>query len=152
MSFNQAPVPHTSPGTTSISRADECRLLYLCHGTDYTTAPLFPFPPFGSTALDDTSLDVHEHSLCGKDQSLNYVRMTWHCNDGTEVKQGPEVPIAVERPKPGRVLNKNSDVDVDYDDHESNDENSEMVTRNIFTWLPGQDGFPVAARAIREHE
>jgi hypothetical protein len=27
-----------------------------------------------------------------------------------------------------------------------------MVTRNVFTWFRGEDGFPVAERAIREHE
>jgi hypothetical protein len=42
--------------------------------------------------------------------------------------------------------------EVDYEEYDSEDENSEMVTRNIFTWLRGDDGFPVAERAIREHE
>jgi hypothetical protein len=32
------------------------------------------------------------------------------------------------------------------------DDCSEMVTRNIFTWLRDEDGFPVAERAIRQHE
>ncbi|RFN48956.1 immunoglobulin variable region used by the itc63b heavy chain [Fusarium flagelliforme] len=119
---------------------------------DYTTPPLFPFQSFGSTNLEDTNLDVHEHSLCGKDHSLSYVGLTWHCNDGREVMQRPEVPLVAIRQKTGPPLNKSSEVDVDYDDYDSDDHNSEMVTRNIFTWLRGQDGFPVAEREIRKHE
>lgn len=152
MSFIQAPVPCLTPGTQSISRADESRLLFLCHGINYTNTPLFPFPPFGSTALEDTNLDVHEHSSCGRDHGLKYAHLTWHCNDGTEIKQGPEAPTVATRPKNGQRSNHGSDIDVDYDDYDSEDENSEMVTRNIFTWLRGEDGFPVAERAIREHE
>ncbi|KAI1070690.1 hypothetical protein LB507_006696 [Fusarium sp. FIESC RH6] len=152
MSFIQGQVPRPTTGATSISRADECRLLFLCHGMDYTTPPLFPFPPFGSTDLDDTNLDVHEHSLCGTDHGLIYCGLTWRCEDGTEVKQGPEIPVVATRPKAGQLLNHTSEVEIDYDDYDSDDDNSEMVTRNIFTWLRGQDGFPVAERAIREHE
>ncbi|KAF4975874.1 hypothetical protein FZEAL_7397 [Fusarium zealandicum] len=152
MSFIQAPVPRLGPGTSSISRADESRLLFLCHGINYTIPPLFPFPPFGSVALDDTNLDVHEHSLCGRDHSLRYAGLTWRCNDGTEDKQGPEVPAVAIRPKSGQLSNHGSQVHVDYDGYDSEEENSEMVTRNIFTWLRGEDGFPVAEKAIRKHE
>lgn len=56
------------------------------------------------------------------------------------------------RPKTGQSLNYSTDVDVDYDNYDSDDDTSEMVTRNIFTWLREQDGFPIAERAIREHE
>ncbi|KAJ4007423.1 hypothetical protein NW766_010108 [Fusarium irregulare] len=152
MSFIQEQVPHPPAGATSISRANECRLLFLCHVMDYTIPPLFPFPPFGSTDLDDTNLEVHEHLLCGKDHSLTYAGLTWRSNDGTEIRQGSEVPVVATRPKTGQALNNTSEVEIDYDDYDSDDDTSEMVTRNIFTWLRGQDGFPVAERAIRQHE
>lgn len=152
MSFIQEQVPHPMAGATSISRADECRLLFLCHGMDYTTPPLFPFQPFGSTNLEDTNLEVHEHSLCEQDHTLSYVGLTWHCNDGKQVMQRPKVPLVAMRQKTGPPLSRSSEVDADYDDYDSDDDNSEMVTRNIFTWLRGQDGFPVAERAIRQHE
>ncbi|KAF4996030.1 hypothetical protein FDECE_12598 [Fusarium decemcellulare] len=152
MSFIQAPVSHVALGTQSISRADECRLGFLCHDINYTTPPLFPFPPFGSTALDDTNLDVHEHTLCETDHGLRYSHLTWRCKDGTEVDQGPHAPIIATRSKNGQISNHGPAVYVDYDEYDSEDENSEMVTRNIFTWLRGEDGFPVAERDIREHE
>ncbi|KAF4449072.1 immunoglobulin variable region used by the ITC63B heavy chain [Fusarium albosuccineum] len=152
MSFIQAPVPRFSPKTESISRADECRLLFLCHDLNYTTPPLFPFAPFGSTALTDTNLDVREHSLCGRDHGLRYSHLTWRCRDGTEIDQGPDIPVIAARPKNGQLSSHGSAIEVDYDGYDSEDENSEMITRNVFTWLRGEDGFPVAERAIREHE
>ncbi|KAM5367874.1 hypothetical protein ACJZ2D_009785 [Fusarium nematophilum] len=156
VSFIQVPVSILAPRIREISRADECRLLYISHGINYTTPPLFPFAPFGSTALDDTTLDVHEHALCGREHGLRYAHFTWTCNDGTEVKQGKDGGDAETiRQKNGHLSSHDDDDDglvVDYDEYDSEDENSEVVTRNIFTWLRGEDGFPVAERAIREHE
>ncbi|KAH7200189.1 hypothetical protein DER44DRAFT_888183 [Fusarium oxysporum] len=152
MSFIQMPVPQFATDTRSISRADECRLLYLCHDINYTIPPLFPFPPFGSTAIEDTNIDVHEHILCGWDHGLRFSHLTWHCSDGTKVQQGPKVPSMATRLKNGVLQGSVPEVEVDYEEYDSEDENSEMVTRNIFTWLRGDDGFPVAERAIREHE
>ncbi|UZP40672.1 hypothetical protein NXS19_008488 [Fusarium pseudograminearum] len=91
MSFIQEPVLCPVPGTMSVPRADECRLSFLCHGIEYTIPPLFPFAPFGSTALLDTNLDVREHWLCGQDHVLRYTGMTWRCNEGTEIKQEPRL-------------------------------------------------------------
>ncbi|KAH7264848.1 uncharacterized protein BKA55DRAFT_590304 [Fusarium redolens] len=137
MSFIQMPVPHFAPDTRSISRADEFRLLYLCHDLNYTIPPLFPFPPFGSTAIEDTNIDVHEHIFCGQDHSLRFSHLTWHCSDGTKVQQGPKVPTMATRLKNGGLLGSVSELEVDYEEYDSEDENSEMATRN---------------RAIREHE
>ncbi|TVY61264.1 hypothetical protein Focb16_v013816 [Fusarium oxysporum f. sp. cubense] len=152
MSFIQMPVPQFATDTRSISRADECRLLSLCHDINYTIPPLFPFPPFGSTAIEDTNIDVHEHILCGWDHGLRFSHLTWHCSDGTKVQQGPKVSSMATRLKNGVLQGSVPEVEVDYEEYDSEDENSEMVTRNIFTWLRGDDGFPVAERAIREHE
>ncbi|RMJ16003.1 hypothetical protein CDV36_004318 [Fusarium kuroshium] len=158
-SFIQAPVLLDTVNRGKISRADECRLLYLSHGIDYTTPPLFPFPPFGYTAIEDTNLDVREHALCGMHHGLEYLCFTWSCKDEKEVKQQchdgiKSVPL---RPKNGRLSGHDDHIvnnhdDLDYEDLDSEDENSEAVTRNIFTWLRGEDGFPVAERPIREHE
>ncbi|KAK7426000.1 hypothetical protein QQZ08_007448 [Neonectria magnoliae] len=142
-----------APETCKISRAGECRLLYLSHGMNYTSPPLFPFAPFGFTALDDTNLDVRKHILCGRDHGFGYACFTWACKGGNKTEQGQKDASEMKiRPKNGQILNDNSSIVVDYDDLDSEDDNSEMVTRNIFTWLRGEDGFPVAEREIREHE
>ncbi|KAF5674972.1 immunoglobulin variable region used by the ITC63B heavy chain [Fusarium heterosporum] len=153
VSFIQLPVPRLQHTTQSISRANECRLLFLCHGMSYTIPPLFPFPPFGSSALVDTNLEVHEHSLCGEAHGLRYGYFTWRCTDGLEVEQRFETTFIEPRSKNGRQSSQEPDIDVDYDDdYDSDDETSAMITRNMFTYLRGEDGFPVAERAIREHE
>ncbi|KAK7403030.1 hypothetical protein QQX98_011230 [Neonectria punicea] len=120
---------------------------------NYTIPPLFPFEPFGFTALDDTNLEVREHMLCGRDHSFGYGCFTWACKGGKKLEQVQNyAPETVIRPKTGEILNDDSSIVVDYDDFDSEDENPEMVTRNIFTWLRGEDGFPVAEKEIREHE
>ncbi|KAH7176326.1 hypothetical protein EDB81DRAFT_897615 [Dactylonectria macrodidyma] len=153
MSFVQEPVPALAPDAGKLSRADEARLLYLCHDVTYAVAPLFPFAPFGSTALFDTNLDVHEHAICGRHHCLGYAGFTWVCQGGKQMEQSRhDPPLTTIRLKHGQVTENGHGVDVDYNGIDSEDENSEMVTRNIFTWLRGQDGFPVAERAIRQHE
>ncbi|KAI5464264.1 hypothetical protein BGZ63DRAFT_481612 [Mariannaea sp. PMI_226] len=154
MSFIQAPVLVSAlEGREKISRADEARLLYLCHDIDHSIPPLFPFEPFGFTALEDTNLDVHEHALCGKDHYLGYVGFAWACQGGKMVEQGMHDPPATTiRAKYGQFIDYGVDINIDYEDIDSEDDRSEMVTLNIFTWLREQDGFPIAERAIREHE
>ncbi|KAF5000804.1 hypothetical protein FGRMN_1411 [Fusarium graminum] len=152
VSFIQLPVHRSKPETQFISRADECRLLFLCHGMSYTVPPLFPFPPFGSSALVDTNLEVREHSICGNTHGLKYGHFAWRCTDGLKIEQRSEIAFIEPRSKNGRQSSQAPSVDVDYDDCDSDDETSAMITRNIFTYLRGEDGFPIAERAIREHE
>ncbi|KAF8861685.1 hypothetical protein BDZ45DRAFT_586758 [Acephala macrosclerotiorum] len=149
MSFIQEPVSKLPAGTEEISRADECRLMYLSHDQFYTVPPLFPFAPFGSTAITDTNIDVRQHARCETSHSLEYEGLTWHCRGGKRTATTvPRIPL---RAKGGQPTDSNISVTYDSLDNED-DDCSEMVTRNIFTWLRDEDGFPVAERAIREHE
>ncbi|KAH6706238.1 hypothetical protein BKA61DRAFT_558683 [Leptodontidium sp. MPI-SDFR-AT-0119] len=149
MSFIQEPVSTLAPGTKELSRADECRLMYLSHDQYYTTPPLFPFPPFGSTAITDTNIDVRQHAQCETSHGLEYEGLTWRCRSGQRTTTTfPRIPF---RTKDGQLTNGNISITYDKLDNED-DDCSEMVTRNIFTWLRDDDGFPIAERAIREHE
>ena len=161
VSFIQETVRKPPPDATNISRADECRLLYLIHErshSDHSDPPLFPFAPFGFTAMEDTDLDVRLHAHCLALHRLGYGGFSWDCEAGRSVKQGGDNGSleASTRPKTLQGLPPAwmDSIAVDYSDLdlEENDETSEMVTRNIFTWLRGEDGFPVAERAIRQHE
>jgi hypothetical protein len=153
-SFIQEPVTKTPPDAREISRADECRLMYLSHEPDHAVPPLFPFPPFGCTAIEDTNLDVRQHTRCAGGHGLEYSCFTWDCQGGKKVEQGRNGTMAVAiRAKAGKPpVTGNNIFVVDYHDLDLEDEVSEMVTRNVFTWLRGEDGFPVAERSIREHE
>jgi hypothetical protein len=149
MSFIQQPVSTLLPGTGEILRADECRLMYLSHDQSYKVAPLFPFAPFGSTLLTDTNIDVRQHAQCGANHSLEYGGLAWRCCGGERIA-ALDLHEASLRAKSGNPECNNIVVDYDSLDNED-DDCSEMVTRNIFTWLRDEDGFPVAERAIREH-
>ncbi|TVY52889.1 hypothetical protein LCER1_G005241 [Lachnellula cervina] len=148
MSFIQEPISAIPSEAGEISRADEMRLLYLCHDQPYTGPPLFPWAPFGSTALTDTNLDVRVHAQCNTSHGLEYKTLTWRCRDGKRTTTAiPHLPY---RAKNGNPTNTN--ISVDYDKlNQEEDDNSESITRNVFVWLR-EDGFPVAERDIREHE
>lgn len=152
-SFIQEPMTKIPPDSDEISRADECRLMYLSHGANNITAPLFPFAPFGSTAMEDTTLDVRKHAQCEGVHSLGYGGFTWDCLDSGKAEEvkgdAVAIPICANIRAP---VDWDASIAVDYDGLDFDDESSEMVTRNVFTWLRGDDGFPVAERAIREHE
>ncbi|RDL37058.1 Uncharacterized protein BP5553_04491 [Venustampulla echinocandica] len=149
MSFIQEPVSTLPRGIEEISRADECRLMYLSHDQYYTVPPLFPFAPFGSTAMTDTNIDVRQHARCETSHGLEYESVTWHCRGGQRsTTTVPRIPL---RAKNGQATKGN--ISINYDNFDNEDDDcSEMVTRNIFTWLRDDDGFPVAERVIREHE
>lgn len=152
-SFIQEFIPKAPPNIREISRADECRLMYLSHEPDHAVPPLFPFAPFGSTAIEDTDLNVRRHAQCSAAHGLEYNGFTWDCQGGKKVKQGINGTLVITiRVKAGQPPSWNNSLAVDYDSLDFEEEESEMVTRNVFTWLRGEDGFPVAERAIREHE
>jgi hypothetical protein len=128
--------------------------MYLAHDADHATPPLFPMQPFGFTALEDTSLDVQLYAKCGAAHQLEYHSFTWACEDGEYVQQGiTRAHMSNYRPKHSMIQDHATrQTLVDYGELDFKDEVSEMATRNIFTWLRGEDGFPVAERAIRQHE
>lgn len=149
MSFIQEPVSIYSCEMEELSRADECRLMYLSHQQSSNVVPLFPFAPFGSTAITDTNIDVRIHAQCHLRHGLYYQSMKWRCRGEQPDTIAP--PIASWRIKKGHPSSTNVSIPYEDLDHEDDDA-SEMVTRNIFTWLRDEYGFPVAERAIREHE
>lgn len=157
-SFIQEPATKIPLDAQEISRADECRLVYLSHEADHAVPPLFPFAPFGSTAMEDTDLDVRLHARCSAAHGLEYSSFTWDCQGGNKVEQGRNETLVIPiRAKAGRfsVTGDKSyryQYAIGYNGLYLEDEVSEMVTRNVFTWLRGEDGFPVAERSIREHE
>jgi hypothetical protein len=85
--------------------------------------------------------------------------LSWDCQSGEKVEQcsQPAAPGPSLRVKSRQVSGSNgimvdhTGLDVD-DEDDDEDEVSEMVTRHVFTWLRGENGFPVAEREIREHE
>ncbi|KAK0113775.1 hypothetical protein ONS95_014025 [Cadophora gregata] len=156
MSFIQEPVAggrvEGEEEEEEISRADECRLLYMSHEQSYTVPPLFPFAPFGCIATKDTNIEVRQHVRCEARHSLEFKSLSWRCIENNTATSIPS-PTPPLRPKNGYPVPKDISIPITYERLDDEDDDcSEMVTRNIFTWLRDEDGFPVAERDIREHE
>lgn len=148
MSFIQEPAALLDSTAGDISRADECRLMYLPHHQYCTNPPLFPFAPFGSTAVKDTNIDVRQHIHCQTRHGHEYEGFFWRCRGGKQAAHLAKMPLRV---KNGQSTDHN--IVVGYKSLDKEDEEmSEMVASNIFIWLRGIDGFPTAERSIREHE
>ncbi|KAH6869664.1 hypothetical protein B0T10DRAFT_541642 [Thelonectria olida] len=145
--------------TTSISggvirRSDEARLMFLSQTEHHAQPPIVPFGPFGTTAIKDCVLEVQLHAQCQGYHGLSYVGWAWDCQNKTQKAQYPTEPLvaSMEFFAAGVDDVSGSNIPVRYDDLNRERDCSESVTRNMFLWLREVDGFPVAERAIYEHE
>jgi hypothetical protein len=162
MSFIQEPVGGTSPAKGTITRADEARLLFLSQSIDHTQPPIVPFGPFGLASIADCNLEVQEHARCRSTHRLCNSGWTWDCRDGAGAPTHQETPPLLLN---GRTLEEQKGGEkeaadgggqilppVDYSRMDRENDGSEAVTRSMFMWLRGTDGFPIAERKIRQHE
>lgn len=155
LSFIQEPVSHLPNDANSISRADECRLEYLCQGLSQERfPPIYPYPPPGATAIEDLSLDVRLHALCPGKHGLRFSRIRWTCVGGRSVIQEAENICILSGDTTNLRLSSTVEaaVEADYDRLHPEMDLSNMVTHNVFMWMRGADGFPIAERGIYHHE
>lgn len=147
-SFIQQPVLVVHNGR--VSRADECRLLFLTQTKWHTNPPLSVWPLFGCTELQDINLEVEEHIRCGS-HCLYYDSWTWSCRDKNHsVSHRPNHSIP-RLHTAQRVID--AKIPVSYHGFDPEEESaSENTTMNNFNCLRGTDGYPVAERDIRNHE
>lgn len=165
MSFMEGVMPAMKLDTAEISRADECRLRYLC--IPGVQAPVsFAFPPFGSTKIRDLDFVVRPHVTCGTPHSLEFKYFTWNTRN---VRRNPDVvKAATRRQKNGNFNHIERNIRIPEELDRLNDQCSKAVSNFAFTWLR-EDAFrktpqrnyifmedamvwPVAERAIFEHE
>ncbi|KAK3180443.1 hypothetical protein K4F52_008171 [Lecanicillium sp. MT-2017a] len=136
-----------------ILRSDEAKLMFLAQTEFHTTrplVPLVPFTPFGSTAVKDCVLDVQIHSSCSGSHGLRYAGWSWDCKDNSIRSQN----------WPPSLLGKGTRADtaaidglqIDYSKLDRDMDCSEPMTRSMFNWLRGVDGYPVNEQDIRNHE
>jgi hypothetical protein len=132
-----------------ISRADECRLLYIAH-PEHCRIPVCPWEPFGDTDLQDADIEVQEHSYCNGKHCLQYENWAWELQDGRK--------SAADRgfiPNDWLMDTNDSAFDplVSPQCRDRSDELeglSEIATRSIFGWLR-VNGFPLKEREIWRH-
>lgn len=152
-SFIQEPSADHSGGPAWISRADECRLLFLSQAEDHSRAPVCQWAPFGTTAIEQLDIEARIHrDCCG--HGLRYKGFTWVCiGDESRVEQSTLVAPANAPRHPPPLAS--SDVawtlplpeDLDH----TKEFISEVATRSIFSWLR-PDGYALDEKQIRTHE
>ncbi|KAI2634953.1 hypothetical protein GGS26DRAFT_551935 [Hypomontagnella submonticulosa] len=154
LSFIQEPVSPSHHDSKSISRADECRLMYLTQEPPRQFPPIFPYPLLGNTDIKDADLGVQLHAHCPGKHRLQFVSITWNCIGGKkDVQRTYPIPVA-SRKHVIQNLHEDEDmaIEVDYSWLDREKDHSEDVTRNLFTWMRDMDGFTIAERDIRQHE
>ncbi|KAL5362703.1 hypothetical protein BJX96DRAFT_166867 [Aspergillus floccosus] len=149
-SFIQQPALSNTPptGDASISRADECRLLYLSRTEHHSPVPICPWMPFGTTAIEDTDIEVRLHTQCKGRHVVTYMGWLWNCMNGEVVDQRCAVGVPTRRRQPVPPV---SPIPVPYEALDLEEETiSENATRSIFGWLRFE-GYPPSERDIWNH-
>lgn len=153
LSFIQEPVSSIHHDTTSISRADECRLMFLAQEPARDFPPIYPYPPLGETSIRDTDLGVQLHAHCPARHSLQFLSIAWNCVGGKKDIQTTEyVPLLSSNYTINNPQDEDEATGVDYSLLDRDRDLSEGVTRNLFSWMRDMDGFTVAEREIYRHE
>ena len=157
-SFIQDPVCNNSCNTETVSRADECRLLYLSQVRFKEDPPVYPFPPPGEIPLEDTGLDVRPHMHCSDHHQLRFVNIRWKLEDGNEeIQKLTETMSADFSPctyLDHRAIPVNKEIvrsTIDYSYLNREIDLSEIVTRSVFRWMRYHDGYPLSEQSIRRH-
>ncbi|KAK2683988.1 hypothetical protein RAB80_001934 [Fusarium oxysporum f. sp. vasinfectum] len=141
-----------SQKTTSVSRRHEFTLAFLTQGiARYRFPPIYPYPPLGSTAVEDLDLDVRLHIACQGGHGLELSNITWTCaGSKNEVQEAVALTTIIcpslksSHPTAASLI--------DYRGLDPDKDISEQVTRNVFMWMREIDGFPINEREIHKHE
>ena len=132
----------------NISRADQCRLLFLSRSEMYKRVPICQWRSFGENTAQNADLEVQTHAQC-KEHRLRYRGFTWDCGDRTTAHYA----FTGDDPAPPRQAKSHTNqAPVDFSDLDpEKDFLSENSTRNIFGWLR-VEGYATGERDIWEHE
>ncbi|KAK3310937.1 uncharacterized protein B0T15DRAFT_482102 [Chaetomium strumarium] len=153
-SFLQQPVSSPPVYRGRVSRADQCRLLFLSRTGLHDRAPVCQWRPFGTTPIDDTDVEVRLHARC-KNHVLQYQGFSWDCAEGSvEVcpitRGGTDMHTTTPlKPKP---LTSPEQIPISYGGLDRERESaSENATRQIFGWLRFEE-YAADEKGIWEHE
>ncbi|KAH7248189.1 hypothetical protein B0J15DRAFT_562299 [Fusarium solani] len=135
-----------------VSRADECRLLFLSQSGHHARVPVCQWKPFGATPFEDVDIEVRAHEGC-EDHQLQYKGILWGCEDNQFEFQSSQE--ADGQNLSDRSLTKAPDagpVRICFEQLDREREAiSENATRNIFGWLRF-DGYARHEEDIWKHE
>ncbi|KAF4460367.1 hypothetical protein FALBO_12854 [Fusarium albosuccineum] len=150
-SFIQMPVSDPSHRIEYISRADECRLLFLAQADAHPRAPFCQWAPFGVTSIDEADVEVRLHKDCNG-HTLQYKGFVWD----SDYAQGqiPVLTTAYSAPRSDVNVESNEqehDLPTPEDLSRSKEFISEVATRSIFNWLR-PDGCTSQEKELWKHD
>lgn len=155
-SFIQQPVSTNLNGTGRISRADECRLLFLAQADDHSHVPFCQWVPFGTTELQYADIEVRIHEDC-REHALQYAGFIWNCVGGESRnnESGDSSAVSFEALQHHATTTKPEHWEVKLTSPEdlkhTKEFISEVSTRSIFRWLR-PDGQPLHEKELWEHD
>ena len=135
-------------GDSELHRDDECRLLFLTGRDGYSSVPVCPWKPFGTTNLNDTEIEVQNHAYCQR-HYLRYTSWSWDLeNEMVAEDRGYNVNSVCLEP----IVSASDAVPPIVQETRKLDllSVSEMATRSIFGWLR-MTGYPSNEKSIRLH-
>lgn len=152
-SFIQQPVSKPLVTDGFVSRADECRLLFLSQSGHHARMPVCQWKPFGATPFEDVDIEVRRHKGCEVHQ-LQYRGILWDCEDGKSGFQSSQEADS-QNLSDGSLAKAPGDTEpvrISFEDLDRDREAiSENATRNIFGWLRF-DGYARHEEDIWKHE
>lgn len=155
-------LPTSSSGSAYITRADECRLLFLCQSDGHSRPPVVQWKPFGATQLEDVDVEVRTHAKC-KHHQLHYQGFDWvvRDDDGLRLRYvwlsrlWCHMRLRISSLWVRHKKDQGNGISGRHIPHEEMDQTKEVVsenaTRNIFTWLR-PNGWSRHERSIWGHE
>ncbi|KAH7240072.1 uncharacterized protein BKA55DRAFT_542667 [Fusarium redolens] len=94
LSFIQEPVSPIHHDATSISRADDCRLMFLTQELRREFPPMYPYPPLGETDIRGADLGVQLHAHCPAKHDLQFLSVAWNYVGGRkDIQTTGSVPV-----------------------------------------------------------
>ena len=153
-SFIQQPISDPLVLDGHITRADQCRLLFLSQSGTHARVPICPWNPFGKIPLEHTDLEARAHASCGA-HGLQYHMFVWDCTEGETVHYAHDYAGVVcppQTPQPVWRTTSSTRHSVNYGKLDmEKDSASEPATRSIFGWLRF-DGCAPDEKEIWNHE
>lgn len=129
-SFMQLPISDNLLTNGHVSRADECRLLFLCQSVTHQRFPICQWTPFGTTPLRDTDIETRMHADC-RGHRLQYQKLSWDYINGKVENHGND-KVELHAPYTTLCSPKSSKLHVQYEGMDRDYESiSENATRSI---------------------
>ena len=116
-----------------VSRADQCRMLYLSRSGPHDRVHICQWRPFGGTPLENCDIEVRNHVMC-KGHGLRYQGFTWECVGGNVTQKPIACDDADVFPSPPQTRETESLGQHPVVSREK-EVVSESATRSIFGWL-----------------